>query len=299
MPDIGGYEILELVGVGGMAEAFRARARGPGGHQRELIIKQILPHLAEDAEFIRGFVDEAKILGMIDHPNVVRVYDFGLHGERHFLALEYLDGPTMAEILATVRRRGGQIPLPIALHLVREVCRGLQAVHGLTDASGLPLKVIHRDVTPSNIMTTRRGGVKLLDFGVAKIGAEGQRTRQGQIKGKVGYLSPEQIKGDPIDARVDLFALGVVLHELLCLEPLFYGEGGDLAALYRIMEMPIPAPSSRRRDVPPALDALVLRALARAPAERHASAAELGDGLEAILAGMTAPDLPGFLTTIG
>jgi serine/threonine protein kinase len=294
---IGRYEIIERIAVGGMAEAFRARARGPGGYQRELVIKRILPHLVEDPEFVRAFVDEAKILGMLNHPNVVGVYDFGEDQGRHYLALEFLNGPSLAAIIERASRLEEPIPVGMVAYFGREICHGLTAVHTLRDPLGRPFDVIHRDVTPSNVMTTLAGGVKLLDFGVAKIVNTGKVTRHGQLKGKSGYFAPEQIAGGPIDVRVDLFALGVLLHEMLCLQYLFFGEGGDLATIYRIMEMPIPTPSSSRADVPPALDAIVMKALARDRDQRYQTAEELAQALDEVVTteGVRAPDVQAFI----
>jgi serine/threonine protein kinase len=300
---IGRYQILEKIGVGGMAEVFRARARGPGGYQRELIIKRILPHLVEDQSFVQAFVEEAKILGLLYHPNVVGVYDFGQVDGRHYLALEYLDGPSVADLVVQAAASERLLPAGLVAYIGREVCNGLQAVHSLRDPTGRPLAVIHRDVTPSNIMTTRAGAVKLLDFGVAKTAASQGKTAHGYIKGKVGYFAPEQIKGLAIDGRVDLFALGIVLHEALCLEYLFSGEGGPLGAIYRTLEMPVRGPSERRAGVPPALDAVVMKALARSPDQRYATAEEMGHDLTAVveeagvdqaaLAAYLASNLPG------
>lgn len=280
---IGRYEILGRIGAGGMAEIFRARAHGPGGYQRELIIKRILPHRDRDPTFIESFVGEAKILGMLNHPNIVGVYDFGEDAGRHYLALEYLNGPSLAEIMSRRQRANLHVPIGAAAFIAHEICRGLEAVHSLRLPNGTPLDVIHRDVTPSNVMTTRGGAVKLLDFGIAKIRDAGTLTRHGQIKGKVAYLAPEQIRSESFDARVDLFAVGVVLHELLTLKHLFLGSGGDIAAAYRVLEMPISAPSRTRGDVPRALDRVVMKALARDPAVRFQSAREMASALEPII----------------
>ncbi|HEX2657997.1 MAG TPA: serine/threonine-protein kinase [Polyangia bacterium] len=296
---VGRYEILSLVGVGGMAEVFRARAHGPGGYQRELIIKRILPHFAQNPAFIRAFVEEAKILGMLSHPNIVGVYDFGEDAGRHYLALEYLDGLSLAEMLSRRRRAQAPIPIGVVAFIVREVALGLSAVHTLQLPNGDSLNVIHRDVTPSNIMTTRAGGVKLLDFGIAKSLIGETFTRRGEIKGKAGYLAPEQVRGEVIDARVDLFALGIVLYELLTLEPLFQGEGGDIAAAYRILEMPIVPPSQHRADVPPALDEIAMRALVRDRNGRFPTALDMSDALDQVIraTGVRRDDLRQFIAS--
>ena len=272
---IGRYELLNRIGVGGMAEVFRAKATGPRGYQRNLIIKRILPHFAAHPDFVRAFVDEAKILGMLYHPNVVGIYDFGEDNGRHYLALEYLDGPSLASILGRVRNAKKTLPFGVVAFIAREVCRGLTAVHALHDPAGRSLNVIHRDVTPSNVMTTSRGAVKLLDFGIAKINGSENVTRVGQIKGKAGYLAPEQILGGAVDGRVDLFSLGVVLYEMLRLEPLFYGEGGDVGAVYRTLEKKIDPPLSFRSDITPQFDETVMKALAREPARRDQTAEEM------------------------
>jgi serine/threonine protein kinase len=283
-PRIGRYEIIERIAVGGMAEAFRARAHGPGGYQRELVIKRILPHLAEDPDFVRAFVDEAKILGMLNHPNVVGVYDFGEDEGRHYLALEFLDGPSLATLVERASRLCAPIPAGIVAYVGKEICSGLSVVHTARDPLGNPLGLIHRDVTPSNVMTTGSGGVKLLDFGVAKIAGSEQVTQHGRLKGKPGYFAPEQIAGTPIDARVDLFALGVLLHEMLCLRHLFHREGEGVAStIYRIMQMEIPEPASIRTDTPTALDRIIMKALSRDPDERWASAADMGRELDAVV----------------
>lgn len=299
-PRIGRYEILDRIGVGGMAEVFRARATGPRGYQRNLIIKRILPHFAAHPDFVRAFVDEAKILGMLYHPNIVGIYDFGEDNGRHYLALEYLDGPTLGSILSRLRAAKKTLPLGLAAFIAREVCRGLIAVHSLRDPEGQPMNVIHRDVTPSNVMTTVGGAVKLLDFGIAKINGSENVTRVGQIKGKAGYLAPEQILGGAVDGRVDLFSLGVVLYEMLRLEPLFYGEGGDVGAVYRTLEKKIDPPSSFRADVPSDFDRVVMKALCREPAKRYQTAAEMEGELDAAFAatGLGPVDIARFLSEI-
>lgn len=297
---VGRYEILARIGVGGMAEVFRARARGPGGYQRNLIIKCILPHLAVQPDFVRAFVDEAKLLGMLNHPNIVGIYDFGQDDGRHYLALEYLDGPTLGTLLAITRSSRKMLPFGVAVFIAREICRGLIAVHSLRARDGSPLNVVHRDVTPSNVMTTTTGAVKLLDFGIAKINGSDNVTRVGQIKGKAGYLAPEQILGGAVDGRVDLFALGIVLYEMLSLQPLFYGEGGDVAAVYRTLEKQILPPSSFRTDTPPGFDHLVMKALFREPAKRYQTATEMELALDDafVASGMSPDDVAAVLTDL-
>lgn len=276
------YELLEPLGSGGMAEVFRARTQGPGGFERQVVIKRILPSSACDPEFVAMFIDEAKILGLLHHPNVVQVYDFGDWEGTLFLVLELVDGPSLSRLMRGARMRRRPLPPGFVAHVAHEVCRALDYVHNLRDAEGELLGVVHRDVTPSNIVLTSGGGVKLLDFGVAKYAASGQLTRQGAVKGKPAYLAPEQVEGKAVDGRGDLFALGVVMHEMLLLEHLFAGDN-DLATMRNVMEGPIPVPSSRRTDVSPELDAVVMKALARPREERFAHAAEMGKALHEIL----------------
>src|SRR6185369_6953614 len=234
--------------------------------------------------FIRMFVDEAKILGLLHHPNIVQIYEFGEEDGVLFLALEYVDGPSLSRVLRTLRGANKRMPPAIAAFVAREICRALECVHELGDEQGKPLGAIHRDVTPSNVILTPAGEVKLLDFGVATFKNALQGTKSGTVKGKPAYLAPEQLEGKPIDGRVDLFALGVVLHEMLSLEHLFAGDS-DLATVRKILQMQIPTPSVKRPDVPAELDAIVMHALERDPAKRFASAAEMARALDDFIVG--------------
>jgi serine/threonine protein kinase len=260
-----------------MAEVFKARTSGPAGFQRDVVIKRLLPAHSGDLEFVGMFTDEARILGCLHHQNVVQALDFGEHDGKFFLVLEYVEGPSVARVLRTGERK---VPPAVVAYIGREICRALDYVHRFQDAGGTPLQLVHRDVTPSNIIVTPTGTVKLLDFGIAKFVTAGQLTQAGTVKGKSAYLAPEQLEvGKPIDGRVDLFALGIVLHELLSRERLFAGES-DLGTIRRIMEMEIPVPSSKHPEVPPELDRIVMRALERDPSRRYASAAEMASDLD-------------------
>jgi eukaryotic-like serine/threonine-protein kinase len=281
---MGRYELLHPLGIGGMAEVFKARALGPGGFARDVVIKRILPAHGDDPEFIRMFVDEAKLLGLLHHPNIVDVYDFGEDDGVLFLALEYVEGPSLSRILRTLRAANRKAPPAIVAYVAREVCRALDHVHSLCDRDGRPLDAIHRDVTPSNVIVTATGSVKLLDFGVSTFKDAVQITKAGTVKGKPAYLAPEQLEGKPIDGRVDLFALGIVMHEMLSLQHLFAGDS-DLGTVKKIMEMQIPSPSATREDVPAALGDIVMRALERDRERRFASAAEMARALDDFLVG--------------
>src|SRR5262245_54551653 len=276
---LGRYELLQPLGVGGMAQVFKARALGPGGFHRDVVVKRILPEHGRDSEFIRMFVDEAKILGMLHHPNVVQVYDFGEDNGVLFLALEYVEGPSLSRVLRTLRGANKRMPPAMVAFVAREICRALACVHELRDEKGRPLGAIHRDVTPSNVVLTPAGEVKLLDFGVATFKDALQATKSGTVKGKPAYLAPEQLEGKTIDGRVDLFALGIVMHEMLTLQHLFAGDS-DLGTVKQIMEREIPSPSANRDDVPEALEHTVMRALERDRGRRFAAAAEMAAALD-------------------
>jgi len=276
---LGRYELLQPLGVGGMAQVFKARAVGPGGFRRDVVVKRILPEYGRDSEFIRMFVDEAKLLGLLHHPNVVQVYEFGEDDGVLFLALEYVEGPSLSRVLRTLRGANKRMPPAIVAFVAREICRALACVHELSDEEGRPLGAVHRDVTPSNVILTPAGEVKLLDFGVATFKHALQATKSGTVKGKPAYLAPEQLEGKPIDGRVDLFALGIVMHEMLTLQHLFAGDS-DLGTVKQIMEMEIPKPSAKRDDVPEALDRVVMRALERDRTRRFANAAEMAAALD-------------------
>ncbi len=276
---LGRYELLQPLGVGGMAQVFKARALGPGGFRRDVVVKRILPEHGRDSEFIRMFVDEAKILGLLHHPNVVQVYDFGEDNGVLYLALEYVEGPSLSRVLRTLRGASKRMPPAIVAFVAREICRALACVHELRDEKGRPLGAIHRDVTPSNVILTPAGEVKLLDFGVATFKDALQATKSGTVKGKPAYLAPEQLEGKPIDGRVDVFALGIVMHEMLTLQHLFAGDS-DLGTVKQIMEMDIPSPAANRTDVPDALERTVMRALQRDRERRFTTAAEMAAALD-------------------
>jgi serine/threonine-protein kinase len=285
---VGRYEIIELLGVGGMAEVFKATSSGAGGFQRTVVIKRIHPVSNEDPQFVAMFVAEAKILGMLHHPNVVQAYDFGEADGSLFLVLEYVDGPSLLRAVQTLRSMGRPFPVAVAAHFAHEVCRALDYVHNLADSDGQPLHVVHRDVTPSNIVLTASGGLKLLDFGVARYSDSAKRSEHETIKGKAAYLAPEALRGEEIDGRVDLFALGVVLYEMLTLTELF-SAADALTTLHKVLEMEIPPPSRTRPEVPEALDAIVMKALERDPARRYATAADMARDLGAFVVGTGMP----------
>jgi serine/threonine-protein kinase len=279
------YTIIERIGAGGMAEVFLATAHGPDGFTRPVVLKRILPTLAGSPAFVKMFFDEATLSARLSHPNIVHVYEFGAVGGVQFLAMERVRGRDLRWMMNQLGQRSVISVPAVAVEIARQCCLGLDYAHTLRAPDDGPhLNIIHRDVTPSNIMITSDGVVKLLDFGVARAADEARRThtRAGVVKGKVAYLSPEQVLQRELDQRADLFSLGVVLHELLTWRRLFQGEN-DLATVKRVVEMSIPRPSSVNHAVSPALDRIVMHALERDPALRYASASELADDLERFL----------------
>jgi len=279
---IGKYELVEPLGVGGMAEVFKARSTGAGGFERLVVIKKILPAHCQDPDFLRMFIAEAKILGMLHHPNVIQAYDFGEEDGVLFLVLEYADGPSLMRALGALRMARRPMPPAIAAHFAHELCRALDYVHGLKGSDDEPLGVIHRDVTPGNVVLTSSGGLKLLDFGVARYSASVARSEHGTLKGKAAYLAPEALAGRDIDHRVDIFSAGAVLHEMLTGDALF-AAGSHLETIWRILEAPIPRPSSLRSGISRELDAVVMKALERDPRRRYASAAEMARDLNEVV----------------
>jgi serine/threonine-protein kinase len=279
------YRLIERIGNGGMAEVFRANAEGPHGFERTVVVKRILPSMSRAPEFVRMFVDEAKISARLCHPNIAQLYDFAEQDGTLLLVMEMVAGRDLGAVLTRLSARGRAVPPLIAAEIARQCCLALDYAHHLTDTDGTALGIVHRDVTPSNVMISWDGTVKLLDFGIARAARELRSTATvaGMVKGKTAYVAPEQIAGATADARVDLFALGAVLHEALSGTRLF-AAATDFATLRNIMELPIAPPSLTRPDVDPALDRIVLRALERKPEQRFASAREMEAALAAHLA---------------
>ncbi|MDZ4696402.1 MAG: serine/threonine-protein kinase [Deltaproteobacteria bacterium] len=297
----GRYVLLEKIGVGGMAEVFRAVAPGTGGFRRVLVLKRILPAMSRDARFVEMFIDEAKISALISHPNVVQVFEFGQIEGSHFLAMEYVHGRNLSAVMAKLADLGRTSPPDVIAEIIRQAALGLNHAHSMTGAEGKTLGIIHRDVTPANLMLGFNGAVKVLDFGIARAAEEVKetRTQAGSVKGKVAYLAPEQINRQPVDHRSDLFALGIVLHECLTGRRLFKADNA-LAAMKAILDMPIPLPSSMNPDVPPKLDKVVMRALQRKPELRYSSGKAMAMDLEAVLVEQRyfSQRLPNFLKEI-
>ncbi len=270
----GRYELLELIATGGMAHIFRARLTSAPGMTKELVIKRVLPHLVQNREFIDMFMDEARIAMPLTHGNVVQVFEFGQEGEETFLAMEYVRGRNLETVLRRVADAGAPMPLPLVLFIGAEVAKGLDYAHRFRDPHNRPSGIIHRDVSPQNVLVGFQGEVKLTDFGIAKARSKIHQTSQGIIRGKAAYLSPEQAECREIDARSDQFSLGTVLYEMLCgLRP-FEGDT-EVATLQKVRQAAVEPPSQHRPEVPQAVDAAILRALARQPEQRFETCSAL------------------------
>ncbi len=278
----GKYVLVGEIGVGGMAEVFLAIQTGLQGFLKVVTLKRVLPHLASH-DFIAMFIDEARIAARLEHPNIVKTFEFGEHEGQYYTVMEYLAGEDLGSMMNRAAISKQPMTFSMAAMIVAQLCNGLHFAHELTDTAGRPLGLVHRDINPSNIIVTYAGEVKVIDFGVAKFNSSGSKTMTGTIKGKLAYMSPEQILARGIDRRSDIFSLGVVLWELVTGCRLFARES-DAATLYAIMNDPIPKARRHRPNVPEELEAIISTALARTPADRYDSAEEMQVALDQFLA---------------
>jgi serine/threonine protein kinase len=278
----GKYYLLERINVGGMAEVFRAKAFGVEGFERLVAVKRILANIAEDKEFIRMFIDEAKLAVQLNHANIAQIFDLGVVDGAYYIALEHVHGRDLRAMFDRCRQLGEPMPVSQACFCVMKVCEGLDYAHNKRDASGRELHLVHRDVSPQNILISFEGEVKLIDFGIAKAAGKGSKTQAGILKGKFGYMSPEQVRGIPIDRRSDVFSCGIVLYELLTGERLFVGES-DFSTLEKVRNVEILPPSTYNRRIPDELERIVLKALAKDPEDRYQNAIDLHDELQAFV----------------
>jgi serine/threonine protein kinase len=277
--EFGPYLVYERLGVGGMATVHRAKKRGIAGFERGVALKRMLPHLADDAEFIHSFVREAKLASLLIHPNIAQIYDFGRVGSVYYIAMEHVDGFDVRKMLRYSNRHKEPLPLPVVLSILSELCDALDYAHTFVDENGMPQGIVHRDVSPSNLIVAHSGHLKVIDFGIAKANARQLHTESGRVKGKLGYMSPEAVSGRAFGPVSDVFSAGVVAHELLTAHPLFSAKT-DYDTLIRIHEAEILPPSRRNPGVPAAFDEVVLAALHRDPEHRLQSAAAFRQGLD-------------------
>ena len=281
----GRYTLLQRLGAGGMAEVFLAEQSGIAGFEKRVVLKRILPHLNQDQSFVKMFLQEARFAARVHHSNVVQIYDVGQVEDKHFIAMEYVEGWDLSQIVAFAFRAQRPFPFHVVARICAEIGRALHAAHSVRDVRGNPAPIIHRDVSPHNILMSVEGAVKLTDFGIAKAIDSATFTPTSTIKGKTGYIAPEAaLSGaQTIDIRADLFSLGVIMWELFTLDRLFRRDS-DYATLHAVLHAPIPSVRERRPDTPIELASVVQRALARNADQRFQSAGEIVDALEAYIA---------------
>jgi len=276
------YELLAELAAGGMATVYLARLGGAGGFQRLYAIKKLHPHLAHEREFVEMFLDEARLAARIHHPNVVPILEVCTNDVGYYLVMEYIEGESLARLLSRCASRGERIPWRIGVKVVLDALAGLEAAHTLTDDFGAPLNIVHRDVSPQNVMVGVDGTARITDFGVARAATRLTTTRAGQLKGKLGYMAPEQAGGEEIDRRADIFAMGVILFETLAGRRLFKGrgEGSDAESLRRLLYEPIPRLADTVPDLPHVFSEVCAKALERDLSARFATCSEFADALE-------------------
>jgi serine/threonine-protein kinase len=296
------YRVIKRLEAGGMAEVYLGEAVSVQGFKKKVAIKRVLPHLAQNESFIEMFLDEARLSARLNHANIVSVFDISKREDTYFLIMEFVDGVNLKRVMESLNKHRQRMRLGDAIYLCIDACRGLSYAHELADENGKPLGIVHRDISPPNIMVTRRGEVKLADFGLAKASTQIQTTDPGVVKGKFSYLSPEATLGQEVDARADIFALGIVLWEMLAGKRLFWGEN-DYATVKLIQKANIPRLSPLNREVDEAFEEVLIKALARDPRARFQSAREFGDALSDYLfrhkTMVTAYDLANLAEAVG
>lgn len=284
----GDYTLVKKLATGGMAEIWFARRRGAGTFNRFVVVKKILPHLAEQPTFVRMFEDEASTSSRLSHPNIVQIHDLAEAEGTYFIAMEYIEGENLSAIAWRGMKRGLPFPPSFAARVIADASKALHYAHTLTAEDGRPLEIVHRDVSPQNILVTYDGDVKVVDFGIAKAATKSEQTKTGMLKGKFSYMSPEQCLGAPVDGRSDIFALGILLYEL-CTGKRLYKHESELMILDMITKRPVAPPSRVNPDIPGPLEDIILRALAKDRSERFQSARDMQMALEAFLRGEPHP----------
>lgn len=285
---IGRYHLLDRIAVGGMAEIFRAITYDSQGFEHMVAIKRVLRHLADDDDFLQMLVDEAKINILLDHENIAKVFEFARVEDDYFIAMEYVDGKDLRSILDRVRARGSKLAPEHCAYIIMKILTALHETHDKCDGAGTFLKIVHRDVSPSNLLVSYTGAIKLCDFGIAKATLSRIQTRAGVIKGKVKYMSPEQAMGRLLDRRSDIFSAGSVLYEMLTQRPPFSAEN-EMDLIFKVRDARYKKPSRLNPDIPPELERIVRKALSRSLASRYQTAAEFAAALQLFL-DQTVPD---------
>ncbi|HEX2874854.1 MAG TPA: serine/threonine-protein kinase [Polyangiaceae bacterium] len=276
------YKVLEKVAAGGMAEVYRAESAGLEGFKKIVAIKRVLPHLSEKKQFIGMFLDEARVSAHLSHSNCVQVFDIGVGDNTYFIVMEYVDGSDLKGVIEYRRKHNMPFPVEEACLICVRICEGLAYAHELTDSKGESLHIVHRDMSPPNVLITRHGEVKIVDFGLAKANSQLERSEPGIIKGKFSYLSPEAAKGGVVDARTDIFAVGIILWELLAGRRLFMGES-DLETVRMVQSARVPSIRELNRNVSAELEKVLMKALTEDPEQRYARARDFGAALNQLL----------------
>jgi eukaryotic-like serine/threonine-protein kinase len=279
---LGSYLLVERLNTGGMADIYLAKQFGFGGTDQIVALKCIRPEIAEDPVFIRMFVDEAKLAVLLRHGNIASTYELGCIGSTYCIAMEFIHGRDLRALIERARARGVQVPERLGLHIMAQICDGLDYAHRKADPVGVPLNIVHRDVSPQNMLLSYAGEVKVIDFGIAKAATHASRSQAGVLKGKYGYMSPEQVRGQSVDARSDIFACGVVLWELLTRERLFSGSS-DFSVLEKVRQVEVIPPTLVSPSISPDVEAVIMRALERDPNDRYATASDMRDALLEIM----------------
>lgn len=276
------YRVIDRLESGGMAEVFRAEALGLQGFKKQVAIKRVLAHLASKESFIKMFLDEARLSARLSHSNCVQVFDIGVGDGTYFIVMEFVDGANLRGIIDTLKAANRPFPVEEACYIAIELAKGLQYAHFLVDENSQPLGIVHRDMSPPNVLITKHGEVKIVDFGLAKAHTQLEKSEPGVIKGKFSYLAPEAARGQEVDARADIFAIGIMLWELLAGKRLFLGKT-DLETVQMIQRAIVPPITRIRPDVPPELEPILARALASDPNQRYQTSRDLGADLNAFL----------------
>jgi serine/threonine-protein kinase len=276
------YRVIEKLASGGMAEVFRAESAGLEGFKKQVAIKRVLPHLSEKKKFISMFLDEARLSAHLSHSNCVQVFDIGVGDNAYFIVMEYVDGADLKAVLETLKKQGRELPLEEAVFIAIKICEGLCYAHELTDSEGRAFGVVHRDVSPPNVLMTKHGEIKIVDFGLAKASSQLEKSEPGIIKGKFSYLSPEAALGKEVDHRTDIFAVGIILWEMLAGRRLFLGDT-DFATVKLVQQAVVPSISKLNPKVSPDLERILNKALARDPAQRYQTAREVAISLNDFL----------------
>jgi serine/threonine-protein kinase len=276
------YRVKERLASGGMAEVFLAESAGIEGFKKQVAIKRVLPHLSEKKRFIAMFLDEARLSAHLSHSNVAQVFDIGVGDNAYFIVMEYVDGADLKMVIEYMRKSGRIFPVESAVFIASKICEGLSYAHELRNAHGQPLYIVHRDMSPPNVLITKYGEVKIVDFGLAKATSQLEKSEAGIIKGKFSYLSPEAAHGQDVDARTDIFAVGIILWEMLAGRRLFLGES-DYQTVKMVQHANIPSLSQINKNVPADLERILARSLARDIDKRYVNARDLGRDLTEFL----------------